>query len=200
MSKVVVSHEMTPPPVPPAGTVVIYAKTDKVLYVMDEDGVEIPLTNIGEDSLLYFEGDVPPDMGNIDDYNFEDSAAFAPGVNQDIIFRIVPVRSYQEAGVRLLLRYSMSTADTGTLRFRFDYRIKEDGDPATGGLNYQQFETFDPVDTAETLGVFLDLNIPSGRVTPTTELIYCRITRLGTDVADTHTGYFVLSGLGSYRL
>lgn len=111
MSKIIVSHEPVTPAVPSAGTIVVYAKPDKVLYMMDENGVEMPLSNVDETSLVYFEGDNPPSYVNIDDYNFGDGAAFAPGVNQDIIFRITPLLEYQEGGVQLLARYCMSTAD-----------------------------------------------------------------------------------------
>ena len=200
MAKIIITQEVTTPATPPAGTLVIYTKPDRVLYMLDEFGVETPLTNIVEDTILYFEGDFPPDFVNIDDYNFSDGAAFSPGVDEDIIFRVTPVREYQKGGVRLLLRYCMSTSDTGTLRFRFDYRVKEIGDPATGGTNYQQFVTFDPVETAEVLGVFSDLIIPATRITGNTELVYCRLSRLGADVADTHTGDFCLVGMGTVKL
>lgn len=200
MSKIIISQEATTPPVPPVGTVVVYAKPDRVLYALDETGLEVPLTNVVKDSPVYFEGDNPPDFVNADDYNFEDGAAFAPSVDEDIIFRITPIRDYQEAGVQLLLQYCMSTADTGTLRFQFDYRVKETGDPVTGGTDYQQFLTYDPVDQAEELALFVGLEVPSGRITSTTELVYCRLTRVGTDVLDTHTGSFCLLGLGVFKL
>lgn len=200
MSKIIVSHEPSTPPIPSVGTVVIYAKPDKVLYVMDETGLELPLTNVLEDSVLYFEGDFPPDFVNVDDYDFADGASFAPAVNEDIIFRVTPVRKYQEAGVQLLLRYCMSTASAGTLRFRFDYRVKEIGDPTSGGTNYQQELTYDPVDQAEELDLFVGLEIPATRITPTTELVYCRLTRVGTDVLDNHPGNFCLLGLGVFKL
>jgi len=150
-----------------------------------------------EDGLLWFEGVTPPDFVNLDSYNFDDGSAFLAGQDMDIIFRVVPPRKYQKLGLRMVLRYCMSIAHVGgTVRLRFDYRVKEKGDLATGGTDYQDFVTIDPVDVAQELDVFLGFTVPSGRITDDTELIYCRLTRLGTDILDTHFGDFCLAGIG----
>jgi hypothetical protein len=149
-----------------------------------------------EDTIPYFEGSNPPDFVNFDDYNFDDGAALAAGSDQDVIFRVVPPRKYQTQGLRLLFRYCMSVANTGTVRLRLDYRVKKTGDPATGGTDYVELVTVDPVDLAQELDVYSGLTIPSGRITLDTEFLYCRLTRLGTDVLDTHLGDFCLGGIG----
>ena len=149
-----------------------------------------------EDALLWFEGVTPPEFVNIDSYNFDDGSAFSPGVDEDIVFRVVPPRKYQKQGLRLLLRYCMSTSHTGNVRLKLDYRIKKEGEAATGGTDYTNTLTLDPVNTAQILDYFSDFFFSLSEVTSDTELIYCRLTRLGMDVLDTHTGDFCLVGIG----
>lgn len=167
-----------------------------IAYSAEDVQAAIEELETKEDTLLWFEGSNPPDFVNLDTYNFDDGSAFPPGVDQDVIFRIVPPRKYQTQGLRLLFRYCMSTANAGNVRLQLDYRIKKTGDAATGGTDYQDFVTVDPVDVSQELDLFLGFTIASGRVTSDTELIYCRLTRLGTDILDTHTGDFCLVGIG----
>jgi len=195
MAKIIFAHEAGTPPVPSAGTIVVYSKGDNILYSLDSTGLETPLTSILQDNIDFFEGNVPPDFANIDDYNFVDGAAFDPDINQDVIFRIDPKRDYQESGLKFVFRYGMSTAETGTVRLKLDYRVKNLGEDMTGGTDYQQLLTLDPSDLALKVETFDSFTIPASRITANTELVHCRFTRLATDLLDTHTGIFVLFGI-----
>jgi len=139
----------------------------------------------------FYEGSNAPPMINIDDYDFEDAAEFQNGTVQDVIFR-VDVTNLAQSGIRFVMRYFMTTAHTGTLRLRLDYRIKDTGDAVSGGSNYMTLLTFDPVNTANEVAWFNDVTVPAGRVVAATQLIHCRFSRIGNDVADTHDGSFCL--------
>jgi len=144
--------------------------------------------------LEFYEGDNPPAMVNVDDYNFEDAAAFDPSTDQDVIFRLEPEARY-DLGAKLRMRYCMSTSDAGVLKLQLDYRVKAQGDPVSGGTNYSQTFVIDPVNTADTVAYNEEINIPSGRIDETTQVVHCRLTRLGSDAQDTHTGIFCLFGI-----
>ena len=144
--------------------------------------------------LTFYEGNNPPLMVNIDDFEFEDAAGFEPGVVEDLIFHLEPAVRYQ-TGMEFSLRFCMSTANAGVVKLQLDYRVKNLGDPVDGGTNYSTTMLLDPVNTANTIEEQDGLVIPAGRITDNTQAIHCRLTRLGTDIQDTHTGIFCLFGL-----
>ena len=148
------------------------------------------------DAIIWFEGSNPPGFVNIDDYNFSDGSAFPHGVDNDVIFRIDPARKYQQSGLRLVMHYCMSSLDTGDVRLKFDYRIKQDADPVGGGTDYQNFYTLTPLYGAQVVELFTTIVIPLGVINSDTDVIHCRLTRLGTDVLDTHSGDFCVFAIG----
>lgn len=143
-------------------------------------------------SEVFYEGDNSPPFIDIDDYHFEDAAGFDPDLDQDIIFRPAPQVGYVSRGMKLLLQFCMSTGHTGNVVLKLDYRIKDLGDPIGAGAEFSQTFTINPLNVADTIEVNEQVQIPAGRVTATTETIHCRLTRLGTDPGDTHTGIFCL--------
>ena len=146
-----------------------------------------------ESQIPFYEGDVPPPMVDIDSFHFEDAAAFSPSVDQDIIFRLDPAVRYG-AGVKPVLRFCMSTAHAGTVKLRFDYRVKMLGDPVDGGTDYTQTVVVDPSNLAEQIELCDALAVPAGIFTANTAVVHCRLSRLGASggVQDSHTGIFCL--------
>jgi len=147
-----------------------------------------------EEHVEFYEGDVPPPFVDIDNYHFEDAAGFDPSVDQDIVFRLEPHGRYTN-GLKLRMKYCMSTAETGLVKFKLDYRLKIVGGSVSGGTDYTTTVTIDPVDSADTVAYNEDISLPTGRLDETIQVAHFRLTRLGTDAGDTHGGVFCLFGL-----
>ncbi len=147
-----------------------------------------------EEHLEFYEGDNPPPFVNVDDYNFEDAAGFSPTDDQDIIFRLEPHGRYTN-GLKIRLKYCMSTAEAGLVKLKLDYRLKIDGGAVSGGSDYSSIVTMDPVDTDNVVAFNEDLNLPSGRLDEGIQMAHFRLTRLGSDVGDTHNGVFCVFGI-----
>jgi len=147
-----------------------------------------------DNSLAIFEGDNPPPMINLDDFDFEDAAGFEFNQDQDIIFKIQPRGKYTH-GIKLRMKYCMSTAEPNQLKFRLDYRVKIAGDPTTGGTDYSTTHLVTPVNLANTMAFNEELIIPATVIDNSVQIVHCRLTREGLDPIDTHDGTFCLIDL-----
>lgn len=162
----------------------------------------IPVLGDGTETFTipFYEGSTPPPMINLDDYDFEDAAGFDRDSDQDVIFRLPHPRVYLH-GVKFRLRYCMSTAPDGDVRLRLDYRIKEEGGPVGTGVEYDQTWTVTPSGlSANEILISEDVQIPDGRLSDSVEVVHCRLTRVGTDIQDTHTGQFCLLSIQPHLL
>jgi len=142
----------------------------------------------------FYEGAVPPPAVNIDNYDFEDAAGFNPSVNEDIILIIVPHDRYSN-GLKLRLRYCMSTAQVAQVKLRLNYRVKSLGDNISLGTDYVTEQVITVTPNADIIAFNEEVQIPAGRIDGTKEAVHCRLTRVGSDVADTHGGIFCVFGL-----
>ena len=162
----------------------------------------IPVLGDGTDAyaIPFYEGDNPPPMVNLDDYDFEDAAGFAHDQDQDVIFRLPQPQLFQH-GVKFRLRYCTTTAGPGDLRLKLDYRIKEHGGDISTGVEYDQTWTYTSVGLSANELLTTDVvQIPDGRISDSVEIVHCRLTRIGTDPLDTHTGQFCLVSIQPYLL
>lgn len=150
----------------------------------------------GEEALDYYEGNNPPDIGLYDVYGFQDAAAFYGGVDQDVILKIDNKFSQYDTGAQLILLYAMSSAEVSkSVRLKLDYVVHASGEDFDAGIPYAQTITLPVPSTAKTLSVTQLLAIPNGHITSSTVEVECRLSRLGSDPLDTHSGDFGLKGV-----
>lgn len=184
----------------------------KLKWYVEEDGTpkwvlfishleSVPVIGSGDVTAIpFYEGANPPPMINLDDYDFEDAAGFSSSADQDIIFRVPNPISYKH-GVKFRMRYCMSAAGPGNVRLKLDYRIKELGGDVGTGVEYDQTWTITPTGLpADELFVTDEVQIPDGKFPELVEIVHCRLTRIGTDLLDTHTGQFCLATIQPFVL
>jgi len=146
--------------------------------------------------LDYFEGDNPPFMADADVYHFYDSADFVASEDHDVIFKLASQLANMDAnGATIFLVYFMSTAESSkNIVLKFDYVVHDKNEAYNGGSVYSSQYTISTPNTAN-LTTVNTVAIPAARITSNTVEIECRLTRLGTNVSDTHTGDFIIRQL-----
>jgi hypothetical protein len=158
------------------------------------------ITVVGADvqighSIDFYPGTVSPLVVQIDKFDIEESAAFEPGVDQDIVFNLKPPFDDYEDGVQLWLIYAMSTSESADVVLTLDYTVHDSGEAYDGGTDYTNTQTVTPLNVMDNLGVLTALTIPSGVITGDTVEIEARLTRDGDNAADTHGGEFGLKNI-----
>jgi hypothetical protein len=178
--------------VPTGSTVVDTDEFDGILESSDDD-VQKALDRIddyyGSDGIVFFEGNNPPDFVSMDEYGFDDGAAFESGVDQDIVFRI-PIRISYQSGLRITLRYCTTTTDTDNVKLLMTYRVKNVGQNIASGTDYQSTKELTPSGNANTIANYSEFTISSGVISSNADFVYCRLQRKGTE--DSNDGIFCL--------
>jgi len=146
--------------------------------------------------LDYYDGNNSPYRADADNYDFQDAASFIHGDDMDVIFKLASQLGNIDAnGATMVLIYFMSTAESSkNVVLRLDYTVHDKGEAYNGGTVYgSTYITATPNDS--NLTALTTISIPAGNVTANTVEVECRLSRLGTNGSDTHTGDFILKQL-----
>jgi hypothetical protein len=146
-------------------------------------------------SIDFFEGVNSPDAVIADQFNAEDAAAFDAADDEDVIFKIEARQHSMVGGLRFNLVYGMETSEAADIKLRLEYLPRSAGVQVDSGTPTVIEHVVTPNATANQQDVITDFEIPAGDIADTDNEIECRLTRLGTDPADTHTGYFGLKAI-----
>lgn len=143
----------------------------------------------GNFAIDFWEGVNPPFIANIDAYGFDDSAGFPEGEDHDVIFKMDANFRALKRGALLTLVYTMSTSEWGkSLTLRLDYRVHAYGERYDAGTPYDMTVTVPVIHLDGVLAITQPFQIPNGHLNDETVEVECRLTRMGTQVSDTHTG------------
>lgn len=152
---------------------------------------------ISVQNLTFYPGNVSPLAVDTDVYAIRDSAGFEAGVDEDVVFSLTQIdTTYVSDGFKLFFNYAMETSEVGkNIRLKLDYIVHEKGETVAGGTPYTSTVTVPVNETADELDSVNVFTIAGGVVSADTEEVEFRLTRLGTDVLDTHNGLFGLKDI-----
>lgn len=136
----------------------------------------------------FYAGSNSPLVTYLDVFGVEDSAAFESHLNEDVVFNLKRPLTLYTSGFTIALIYVMSSSEAADVVLSLASIYHESGELYTDGTSYSDLQVVTPVGTQDTLAVMVPFSIPAGRVTVDTVDVEFRLMRVGSHIADTHTG------------
>lgn len=135
------------------------------------------ITEVSESFEWFGAGVIPPSTGLIDG---QETLDFASGIDQDLVWSLMPIQSAEDASMIVDFRYRMSVAHPGTVKLRIT--------PIVDGVTLPFIDSiFNPVNTTWKTQSIIALNFASYNQDSG---IRFNVQRRGSE--DTHVGIFHL--------